>query len=99
MPGKQLPRLAPPSPPRPIPGLRVPGGWQQQSRDTGARAQSQWATAAAWLRNLVVSGQPKEPRCLSFVYLAPWSSWELFLRGDLAWVNRNQGSPDLSEPL
>lgn len=53
-----------------------------------SQAQSQWAATAAaeWLRNLVVSGRPKEPRCLPCVYLAPWSSWELDLRGDLAWV-------------
>lgn len=92
--GKQLPRLAPPSPhpqPRPQGPRRVAatgqGPWSQ--------AQSQWAAAAAWLRNLVVSGRPEEPSCLPCVYLAPWSSWELDLRGEAGLGHPTQGSPVL----
>lgn len=79
---KILPTIPYTPPPRPQGPRRVAaagqGHWSQ--------AQSQWAAAAAWLRNLVVSGRPKEPCCLPCVYLAPQSSWELDLCGDLAWV-------------
>lgn len=96
LPGKQLPRLALPSPhpqPRPQGPRRVAatgqGHWSQ--------AQSQWAAAAAWLRNLVVSGRPEEPSCLPCVYPAPWSSWELDLRGEAGLGHPTQGSSGFPE--
>lgn len=95
-PGKQLSRLAPPSP---HPQLRPQGPRRVAATGQGhwSQAQSQWAAAAAWLRNLVVSGRPEEPGCLPCVYLVPWSNWKLDLRGEAGLGRPTQGSPGLPE--
>lgn len=99
LPGKEQPRLAPPPP---HPSAQASGSQEGGTAGQGhwSQAQSQWAATAVELRNLVVSGQAKEPRGLPCVYLAPWSSWELDLCGDLAWVTlpkeealTSQGTP------
>lgn len=94
--GGQLPRLAPPSS---HPQLRPQGPRRVAAMGQGhwSQAQSQWAAAAAWLRNLVVSGRPEEPGCLPCVYLAPWSNWKLDLRGEAGLGRPTQGSPGLPE--
>lgn len=69
-------------PPAQAPGSRE--GDSTRSRDAGASSNQSGQPRLRWLRNLVVSGRLREPRCLPCVYLAPLRGWKLDLRGDRA---------------
>lgn len=52
--------------------------------DSGARHNQSSSRSCGGFRNLVVSGQRREPHCLPCVYLAPLRGWKFDLRGDQA---------------
>lgn len=67
---------------------RVSWGWQKQGPGTlEPDAIRQSSCGCGGFRNLVVSGQLREPRCLPCVYLAPLRGWKFDLRGDQALVS------------
>ena len=102
---KQLTGWPPPPPqnwlatPLPHPHLEPQGLMRVTAAgpgDTGARRNQSEQPRLRWFRNLVVSGQRREPCCLPCVYLAPQRGWKFDLRGDRALVS--PGPESLTEP-